>query len=256
MRSALHAEWTKLRTLSSTASLLLFLIPLTVAISAAATGAMKYPVAILDQTKLALTGIQLGQAVAVILAVRAICDEYKTGMILITFTAMPLRNRVLAAKATILTGLVLLAGTAAVLGSVLAGRLILPGRGFTPAHGYPNLSLANGSTLRAAVGSVLYLALIALLSLGIATVVRDAAAAVGVVLGLLYLFPIIAQVVTDAHWHRHLLQLGPMTAGLAVQVTTNLKSQPLGPWTGLAVLGAWAGIALLVGLLILRWRDA
>ncbi|MEZ0077168.1 hypothetical protein [Planotetraspora sp. GP83] len=48
------------------------------------------------------------------------------------------------------------------LGSVLAGRLILPGNGFTPAHGYPPLALADGPTLRAAAGSVLYLALIRL----------------------------------------------------------------------------------------------
>ena len=75
---------------------------------------------------------------------------------------------------------------------MLAGRLLLPGNGFTTAHGYPLLSLGDGPTLRAAAGSVLYLALIALLSLGIATPVRDSAAAIGVVLGLLYLFPIIS----------------------------------------------------------------
>ncbi len=61
------------------------------------------------------------------------------------------------------------------LGSLLAGRLILPGHGFTAAHGYPPLSLGDGPVLRAAAGSVLYLALIALLSLGIATIVRDSA---------------------------------------------------------------------------------
>ena len=83
------------------------------------------------------------------------------------------------------------------LGSLLAGRLILPGHGFTAAHGFPPLSLGDGPVLRAAAGSVLYLALIALLSLGIATAVRDSAAAIGVVLGLLYLFPIVAAVVTD-----------------------------------------------------------
>ena len=44
-----------------------------------------------------------------------------------------------------------------------AGRLILPGNGFTGAHGYLTLSLAHEPTLRAAVGSVIYLALIALL---------------------------------------------------------------------------------------------
>ena len=69
---------------------------------------------------------------------------------------------------------------------MLAGRLILPGHGFTATRGYPPLSLADGPVLRAACGSVLYLALIALLSLGVATAVRDSAVAIGLVLGLLY----------------------------------------------------------------------
>ena len=46
----------------------------------------------------------------------------------------------------------LAAGALAVLGSVLAGRLILPGHGFTAAHGYAPLSLADGPVLRAACG--------------------------------------------------------------------------------------------------------
>jgi len=110
--------------------------------------------------------------------------------------------------------------------------------------------------LRAAAGSVLYLALIALLSLGAATAVRDSATAIGVVLGRLYLFPIIAAVVTDPHWQRHLLQIGPMSAGLAIQATIGLRSLPIGPWGGLGVLALWAAGALLVGGLLLRLRDA
>jgi ABC-2 type transport system permease protein len=259
MREALHAEWTKLRTLASTGWLLLAVIALTVAVSAAAATAVtcpSAPVCQVDTTKLSLTGIQLGQAVVAILAVLAISNEYSTGMIRVTFTAMPRRPAVLAAKAAILTGLVLAAGAVAVLGSVLAGRLILPGNGFTAAHGYPPLSLGDGPTLRAAAGSVLYLALIALLSLGTAAVVRDSAAAIGVVLGLLYLFPIVAQVVTDPHWYRHLQQIAPMSAGLAIQDTTGLRSLPISPWAGLGVLAAWAAAALLAGGLLLRFRDA
>ena len=110
--------------------------------------------------------------------------------------------------------------------------------------------------LRAAFGSVLYLALIALLSLGISTMVRDSAVAIGIVLALLYLFPIVANVVTNETWHRHLEQIGPMTAGLAIQATTGLSRLPISPWAGLAVLAAWAGGALLIGGLVLRLRDA
>ena len=257
--NALHAEWTKLRTVAGPAWLLAATAALTVAVSAAATAAVRCPSGIacpVDTTKLSLSGVQLGQAVVAILAVQAISSEYSTGMIRITLTAMPRRSAVLAAKAAILTGLVLAAGTIAVLGSLLAGRLILPGHGFTPARGFPLLSLGDGPVLRAAAGSVLYLALIALLSLGIATAVRDSAVAIGVVLGLLYLFPIIAGVVTDPHWQRHLEQIGPMSAGLDIQATTGLSSLPLSPWAGLGVLAAWAAGALLVGGLLLRLRDA
>ena len=209
----------------------------------------------LDPARTSLTGIYLSQAIVAILAVLAISGEYTSGMIRITFTAVPRRTTVLAAKAAILSGLVLAAGTVAVLGSLLAGRLILPGHGFTAGHGYPPLSLGDGPVLRAAAGSVLYLALIALLSLGVATAVRDAAAAIGVVLGLLYLIPIIAAV-TVPHWHRHLQQIAPMTAGLAIQATTGLRSLPISPWAGLGVLAAWAAAALLAGGLLLRLRDA
>jgi ABC-2 type transport system permease protein len=177
-------------------------------------------------------------------------------MIRTTLAAMPQRVWVLAAKATVVTAVTLAAAVPAVLGSVLAGRLILPGHGYTPANGYPVLSLANATVLRAAAGTVLYLALIALLSLGIAAAVRDAAVAIGAVLGLLYLFPILTQVAGSPAMARHLQQIGPMTAGLEIQASTGLRGLPIGPWAGLGVLAAWAAAALLAGTLVLRLRDA
>jgi len=258
LRQALHAEWTKLRTTPGTVWLLLAAVGLTVALSAAVSAAATCPSAGCgqDAAKLSLTGVEVGQAVFAVLAVLAIGNEYSTGMIRVTLVAVPRRTTVLAAKAAVLGGVVLAAGTVAVLGSLLAGRLLLPGNGFTAAHGYPPLSLADGPTLRAAVGSVLYLALVALLSLGVATAVRDSATAVAVVLGLLFLFPLLIQVVSDPHWHRHLQQLGPMTAGLAVQATTGLRDLPIAPWSGLGVLTAWAAASLLAAAQLLRLRDA
>ena len=144
LSEALHAEWTKTRTVASTGWLLLAAVALTVAVGAAAAAATGCPsgaVCQVDPAKVSLTGIDLGQAVVAIAAVLAISNEYSTGMIRITLSAMPRRTVVLAAKAAILTGLVLAAGTIAVLTSVLAGRLILSGHGFTPAHGYELLSL-------------------------------------------------------------------------------------------------------------------
>jgi ABC-2 type transport system permease protein len=162
----------------------------------------------------------------------------------------------LTAKAAVVTTLALAVGTLAAGGSLLAGRLILPGQGYNPAHGYPALSLTNPVALRATVGTVLYLALIALLSLGIAAAVRDAATAIGIVLGLLYLFPVLGLAVTSPGWHRHLQQIAPMTAGLEIQASTGLRTLPISPWAGLGVLAAWAAAALVAGGLLLRFRDA
>jgi ABC-2 type transport system permease protein len=255
---ALHAEWTKARTAGGTTWLLPAVIAATVAVGGAVATATRCPAAGCgqDPAKVSLSGIDLAQAVVAIQAVLMISGEYGTGMIQVTLTAMPRRTTMLAAKAAILTGLVMVAGTVAVLGSVLAGRLILPGHGFNPAHGYPLLSLADGTYLRAAAGSVLYLALIGLLALGIATAVRDSAAAIGAVLGLLYLFPVIAAAVSSPHWQRHLEQIAPMSAGLAIQATTGLNTLPINPWAGLGVLAAWTAGALLAGALLLRIRDA
>jgi ABC-2 type transport system permease protein len=174
----------------------------------------------------------------------------------VTLAATPRRLTVLAAKAAVLTGLVLVTGTIAILASLLVGGLILPGHGIGPSHGYPALSPGDGPVLRAALGSVLYLVLVALLSLGVATAVREAAASIGVVLGLLYLFSIIADVAGNATVSRHLEQIVPMTAGLAIQATTGLNTLPISPWAGLGVLAAWAAGVLLLGGLLFRLRDA
>jgi ABC-2 type transport system permease protein len=263
-KETLHAEWTKLRTVASTGWLLLAAAALTAGVSAAVAAAAACPSrgCQADPAKLSLAGVQAGQAIVVIIAVLAVSNEYSTGMIRITLTAMPSRLAVLAAKAALVAGLVLVVSTVAVLASVLAGRLILPGHG-TPKHGFPLsptspalLALSHGPDLRAACGSVLYLALIALLSLGVATAVRETAVATGLVLGLLYVFPVVTSAISNQHWQRHLEQIGPMTAGLYIQATVNVRSLPLTPWQGLGVLALWAAGALIIGALIFRFRDA
>jgi ABC-2 type transport system permease protein len=252
-----HAEWTKLRTVAAPGGLLLGAIAATVLASAVADWAIRCPATgcSQDPARVSLAGVQLGQVIVAVVAVLVVSGEYSTGMIGVTLTATPRRATMLAAKATVLAAAVLATGTFAVLGSLLAGWLILPGHEFTAAHGFPPLSLADGPVLRAAAGSVLYLALVALLGLGIAVAVRDPAAAIGAVLALLYLFPVLAHYV-DQDWQRHLQQLTPMTAGLTIQATTSLRALPISPWTGLGVTAAWAGGALLVGGMLLEFRDA
>ncbi|UBU08487.1 ABC transporter permease subunit [Nonomuraea gerenzanensis] len=254
MRRHLHAEWTKLRTLPGTGRLLLTIVVLTAAVSVAASAVVSCTPAGCgyDPARILFFGVQVSQALVAVLAVTAISGEYGTGMIRLTLTAMPHRTGVLAAKAILLAVITLITGTAAVLAAALTARHLLLGNGFPAGM----LDLMSGPNLRAAAGSVLYLTLIALLSLGVATAVRDSATAVGVVLGLLYLFPALILMISDAGWQRLLWQISPMNAGLAVQATTGLAALPLSPWAGLGVLAAWAAAALLGGGLLLRVRDA
>lgn len=262
MRLALHGEWTKFRSVQSTPWLVLATVVTTIAVSAVATGSIDTshcasPVECFeDTTKLSLTGVWVGQIAVVILAVLVITDEYGTGTIHPTLTANPHRSTVLLTKATILTAAVLVAAGLGVLGSLLAGRLQLPGNGFDLANGYPPLSLADGPTARAAAGTVLYLGLIGLLSLGIGLIVRDTAGAITAVLTLLYIFPVIASFVSDPDWVKRLQQIAPMTAGLSIQATTGLDRLAIGPWPGLGVLAGWSAGALLLGLFLFKVRDA
>ena len=257
---AARAEWVKQRTLPGTVWLCVAAVVTTIAVSATVLSATHTSAAGdpggagPDPAKLTLTGVLLGQAVIAALAVLAVGDEYGTGMIRVSVTAIPRRWHLLGAKAAVGAGLTALAGVVAVGGCVLAGRLLLPGAGIGPAHGYQLVSLGNGPTVRAAAGSVVYLVLVGLLALGVTTAIRDSAVSIGVVLGLLYLPLLLIQAVNDP-LRRHLAQIAPMTAGLAVQATTNLHQQALSPWAGVGVMAAWAGGALLLGGLALRLRD-
>lgn len=254
--AACHGEWIKARTVASTGWLLAATAASGIGLSAVICALAHYqPGGGQDPGKLALCGIQLAQALIAIWATREVTGEYRSGMIHTTLTAIPQRGSLLAAKITVVTVLALGAGTVTVIGSLLAAHALLAANGFTAAHGLPLVQFAD-RTLRAGIGSICYLGLIALLAIGIAVVVRDSAAATGIVLGLLYLFPLAVQLAGDAAWQRHLLQIGPTTAGLSVQATINLGALPISPWAGLAVLAAWAAGSVLVGCLAFCVRDS
>lgn len=254
--AALQAEWTKFRTVAGPAVLLAGIVTVTVAVGVAAASTVRCQSARcgIDPAAVSFSGIYPGQAVVAVAGVLAIGNEYSTGMIKLSLTAMPRRLTWLFAKAAVLTAAVLAASALAVAGAALAGRLILPGHGVTLAHGYA--SLTSATDIRAAAGAVLCLTLVALLSLGLAAAVRDSAAAIGLVLGVLYLFPIAAAVISNPPLTRHLDQIGPLPAGLDAQATTGLTSLPLTPWQGLGVVALWTAGALLLGALVLKSRDA
>jgi ABC-2 type transport system permease protein len=260
---ALRAEWTKFRTQPAAFWLLAAIAVATCAMSAVVSqafqctpGACSPADTGADPAKIALTGLYLGQVLAAGVGVLVVGSEYDTGMIRVTLAATPRRLRVLAAKVAVVLGAAGLASLIGVLGSFIAGRLLLPAHGLSAANGYLVLSLSDRTDLRAFGCALLYLVLIALMALGITVTVRNSGAAIGIVLGLLFLFPIVAAVV-PSHWlARRLNQVSPMIAGSYGQATVGLKALPLTPWQGEGVVALWAAGALLAGALVLRFRDA
>jgi ABC-2 type transport system permease protein len=251
---AVRAEWTKLRTLPSTGWLLLGAVVATVAIGFAITASLDYSrcdaPCVVDPGRLSLTGVRLGQVAVVILAVMAVTAEYATHTIQPTLAAVPRRISVVVGKLVTVVALALAAGATAVAGSIAAARSVLPHTGF------PQLSVSDHLVQRAALGTAVYLGLIAALGAGLGLLLRDTAGAVIVALAVIYGMPVVAAFISDPRWQHRLHRYSPMDAGLAIQSTRNLAADHIGPWAGIGVLSAYAGVAVVAGLLAFHVRDA
>jgi ABC-2 type transport system permease protein len=91
---------------------------------------------------------------------------------------------------------------------------------------------------------------------GIATAARDVAISVGMVLGLLYLFPIFGRVFSSPSWHGEHRRIVPLSGGLKFQVGPSLRGLPINAPADSGLLVALAACALVVGALLLRLCDA
>jgi ABC-2 type transport system permease protein len=255
-RRALRMEWTKLRSVRSTTWSLLAIAVMTIAFGAVSCstshteGLAPGDPGDDDVVSLSLVGVYFAQIAAVALGVLAVCSEYATGTIRPTFVAHPRRRTVVGAKAAIVVVLVLVVGVAATVVAFYVGQAILHGNGFTYDNGYPAATLADESVLRNVAMVGIYPAVLALLSLSAGVIVRHTAAAISVLLGLLFV-PWIVGALLPEKLGLAIEKASPM-AGLAAQE----RGAPIGPWAGIGVTAAWAAAALLAALWLVRRRDA
>jgi ABC-2 type transport system permease protein len=258
---AVRAEWIKLRSVRSSAGMVVAAVSFsllgTFLLCAGSTteGGSPGRPGDNDIVRDSLAGVWLGQILFAVLAVLLVTSEYSTGTIRATFAALPRRRIVLVAKTVVTGAVVLVGGLLTATACFLLGQSLLRGNGFDYAGGYPHASLTDGPALRAVVGSGLYLAGLALLALGIAAIVRHTATAITVVLALMFVPPLATSALPEGL--SELVQKASPMAGLAVQETVERPdSIPIGPWAGLAVVGAYALGALALAAFLIQRRDA
>jgi ABC-2 type transport system permease protein len=252
-RDALTFEWTKLRAVPSNFWTLLTASAVTVgttAVVAQATGsgpALPPGGAITPLTTSFLAYAEYAVIPVSILAVLVFTSEYSTGLIRTTFTAVPRRLAVLAAKAAV-TG-----GAALVAGEVLAFITFFLTQAIMAGH-HRGLSLSSPGAARAVLAAGLLLAVGALTGLGLGAIIRHTAGAIAATIAVIYLLGA-ACLALPTPWNT---RIGRFTLPFAAfqLISQHPHAALLSPILSLVILLAWPVAVLTVAGFLLGRRDA
>jgi hypothetical protein len=182
-----------------------------------------------------------------VIGVAAFSTEHASGLIRTTFTAVPRRWAVLAAKAAVVGVTALAAGQLLAFAVFFLTQGILSG----PRLG---VALSHPGAARAVIAAGLTLPACALLGLGLGAVIRSTTGAVSALFGLAAVLPVVALLLPSPWNHR----IGALTLGDAAAQAVALHPEPglLSPVLSLAVLAAWPAVALLAAVVVVGRRDA
>ena len=254
LRSVARMEWLKLRSVRSTAWVLLVfaagLIGLAILVMAHQHWATMSPAdrASFDPTEESFAGLAIGQLAFGVLGALVITTEFSSGMIRATLAAVPRRPLLLAAKAAVLAAVTLVAGEVLAFASFAVGELVLR----SPA---PHATLGQPGVLRAVLMAGAYPALIALMALGLGAVIRHTAGAISAVVGILFVLPLIL-LPLGTSIQNSVGQFMPMLIAENSLTAVKPQSHTLSPGAGFGVLCLYAVVALALGTWALARRDA
>ncbi len=281
LRRAMTAEWTKMWSVRSTMWTLVATAVAVVGLSALSTGTRSASDIVDDPTRLSLIGVFLGQLIFGVLGVLVMSAEYGTGTIRATLAAIPRRPVVLAAKILVFGGVALVVSEVFTFVAFAIGQAILSARHAVGAqaiiaqHAHQlgvkvppavkglvsstgSASLGQPGVLRAVVGAGLYLAVLGLLALGLATIIRHTAGAISAFVGVVLVLPLIVEAL-PASINDAVARYLPANIGLVLFSTSEVPDHlgpAFSPWTGFALLVLYTVFVLGLGCWVLVRRDA
>jgi ABC-2 type transport system permease protein len=252
----LHSEWTKFRSLRSTVWTLLVAAVLMIGIGAlfSAVAANQFHTfsasnrAKFDPISTSLNGITFAQLAIGVLGVLMMTGEYSTGMIRASLTVVPRRLPVLWGKLLVFAGMVLGVSLVTSFVAFFLGQSLLDSHDL-------GVSISSPGALRSVIGAALYLTLAGLIGMAIGSLLRNTAAGISTFVGAFFVVPPLAQLLPSSI-SNHLTQYFPSNAGAAMYGRTHGVSNVLSPWTGFAVLCAYAVVLIAAAAWRLRRADA
>ncbi|MFG3395637.1 ABC transporter permease [Streptomyces parvus] len=193
---------------------------------------------------------QLLMVIAATVGGITVFGEYTSGLIRTTFTAVPDRQAVIAAKVTVVSAVMLALGTLVSGASFGVTQVLL--------REYGGLSLGDPGALRAVIAAALLAPLCALVGMAVGAVVRHAAGSVVAVIALLLLIPALFQG-ERYRWVREIGNAMPLSAWerlvMNPERARGLGAYPLTITDAWIVYGAWATAATAIAVLVVRRRD-
>ena len=197
-----------------------------------------------DAASTSFAGGVLGQLAMIAFGVMVIGGEYSTGMIRTSLAAVPRRSVLYVGKLTVASAVALVVAASTSFVTFFVGQAAL---------GSHSTSLGEPHVLRATFGAALYMALIALFSMGVAMMLRSSMLAMGILMPFFFLVTQILAAVPGAKKVAHYF---PDQAGQAMTRVVQNDGTPYGPWGGLAIMVLWVAAAVIGGLAVFRKRDA
>jgi ABC-2 type transport system permease protein len=251
----LLSEWTKLRSVRSTAWSLVVGFLLTIAfpiifafVTRSHWGSMRpseragrHPLDI------ALAGVNVAQLAIAVLGVLLISAEYSTGSIRSTFTAVPKRLPVLWAKLLDYAVLSFVLMVPAVLVSFFASQAIL-----TSIHPL-QIAFTHPGVARAVMGGAVYVMLVGIFALAIGAIVRNTAGGIATFAGIFFVIPPLMNIL-PLSWNNAISQYLPSNAGRQLFALQH-AAHTLTPVAGGLLFAAYCAAAIVIAAVLLVRRD-